>query len=33
MFVLCRLISDDPSKAAAFEAEDTLEAALARFSG
>ena len=32
MFELCRLISTDPSIAAAFEAEDSLEAALARFS-
>ncbi len=32
MFELCRLISTDPSMAAAFEAEDSLEAALARFS-
>ena len=30
MFELCRLISNDPSTAAPFEAEDTLEAALAR---
>lgn len=33
MFKVCRLISTDPSTTAAFEAEDTLEAALARFSG
>ena len=32
MFELCRLISKDPSTTAAFEAEDTLEAALARLS-
>ena len=33
MLALCRLISNDPSVKADFEAEDTLEAALARFSG
>ena len=32
MFELCRLISRDPSTKADFEAEDTLEAALARLS-
>jgi hypothetical protein len=32
MLGLCRLISNDPSVKADFEAEDTLEAALARFS-
>jgi len=33
MFELCHLVSNDPSMMAAFEAEDSLEAALARFSG
>lgn len=33
IFGVCRLISEDPSTKADFEVEDTLEAALARFSG
>ena len=32
MFEVCRLISKDPSMTAVFEADDTLEAALARLS-